>query len=371
MIVSPNTQRDYPLDFFLQPMKPAKPPKSVSGQTKLKTILQSNDYIAEEKIDGCHYFCVGGRFFGPRISDTDGLPVEKTNQLDHLSSILAPMGSNLILDGEVWYPGWKSQHVITITGSLPDVALRKQEESDTWLKYMVFDVLRNHKGYWMYKLPWKMRRKYLEELFEETELESSGLVFLSPIVTENKERFLQELLSQGKEGIVLKHIEKPYFLGKRPAWNWVKIKVEMEDDVVIMGFEPPERIYTGKYVENWKYWAKRTEDRHIHPPGVTETITRGPCPGPDWDPVTKHYAHNWIGSIIFGKYVGDQLVKLGTCSGMDEATREKFSRNKAEYIGRVMTVKMMEYTPDGAYRHCSFIKLHEDKNPRECVLKQS
>ena len=362
--------RDYPLDFFLAPMKPSKPPKTMSGTKRLDEMFNSGHVVAEEKVDGCRYFSIGGRIFSPRISDVDGIPVEKTEQVRHISEVLKLFGGKLILDGEICYPGKKSQDVIMITGSAPDVAYAKQKDIG-WLHYAVFDVLRDVNGQWLTERPWYERRAYLEELKETkllTDITSkyAHFVHLVPVVVDDKRAYLEELLGKGKEGVVLKNVKASYQIGKRPAWQWVKCKVENEDDVVIMGFEPPERIYTGKHPESWPYWAKG------------ETIIEGHCPGPEWVPVTKYYARGWVGSIIFGKYSSNgsnssnssdgNLVRLGTCAGMDEVTRAKFSRCPERYIGKVMKVKLMELTRDFAYRHCRFDGLHSDKNPSECVL---
>lgn len=371
--------RGYPLNFFLQPMKPAKAPKTTSGMKALEKAFESDIYVAEEKFDGCRYFAIGGRIFSPRISDVDKIPVEKTQQLPHISSTLMNFGEHLILDGEVYYPNWKAQDVISITGSLPDEAVAKQERSSVWLRYMVFDVLRDTKGNWLVNQPWHKRRKYLEQLFSTLDMKEFG-IDLAPIVTGDAKRaYFDDLLSVGREGIVLKYVDGNYIIGKRPAWNWIKCKVEMEDDVVIMGFESPGKIYTGKYAENWIYWGCKANRQYTPPEGYSfckvhyaldEIIVVGPQPGPEWYPVTKNYAKSWIGSIVFGKYnsKGD-LVRLGTCSGMDEPMREKFSLTPEAYIGKVMKVKLMEYTRDGAYRHCSFVALHSDKNPWECKLE--
>lgn len=363
--------RDYPLDFFLTPMKPAKPPKTVSGAKRLEEAFKSASYIAEEKMDGCRYFSIGGRMFSPRISDVDGIPVEKTQQVAHIAEVLSNFGDKLILDGEIYFPGGKAQDVITVTGSLPDVALAKQQESGNWLRYAIFDVLRDANGRWLVDLPWWKRRKYLEELYEKLQ---GTHVDLLPIIIENKHAYLDTLLEQGKEGIVLKHMEAPYAIGKRPAWQWIKCKVENEDDVVIMGFEPPERVYTGKYPENWTFWARKAGelgslDVHIIAVREDEIIINGRRPGPEWVPVTKFYAYGWIGSIVFGKYDSKgNLVRLGTCSGIDEAMRARFSEHPEHYIGKVMRVRLMELTRDHAYRHCRFDGIHADKNPQECKV---
>lgn len=369
--------RDYPLDFFLQPMKPAKPGKTKSAKQKLKKAMTSEQYIAEEKIDGCHYFSIGGRIFSTRVSVKDGIPVEKTEQAKHLAQILRQGGEKLILDGEIYLPGGKSQDVVSIMGSDPDVALAKQQEG-SFVQYKVFDILRDPDGRWVTDQPWSERRKLLQACIGYFNFDPA-FVQISPIVEENKERFLEEILSRGGEGIVLKHVNKPYICGKRPAWNWIKCKVETEDDVVIMGYEPPERIYTGKQIDSWKYWALATSEPFILNVdserllcnGDKEIMIRGNRPSSQWEPVTRYYAMKWIGAIVFGKYdKTGNLIRLGTCSGMTDAERKEFSENGDKYIGRVAKVKLMELTRDGAYRHCSFVSLHEDKAAHECVLEE-
>ncbi|HPT60986.1 MAG TPA: hypothetical protein PLN81_05245 [Bacillota bacterium] len=339
--------RSYPLDFFLEPMKPARPGNSASAKKKLLEALQSPDYIAEEKIDGCHYFSIGGRIFSPRVSVKDGIPVEKTLQVPHLASLLNELFGNLtILDGECHVNGGKAPDVVSIMGSEPGEAVRKQTNQGL-IRYMIFDILRDHTGKWLIDLPWYKRRRILEQYYKEAGLDEGSFVTLVNVCHENKQAYLDFLLSQGKEGVVLKHISRSYVLGKRPAWNWIKIKTETEDDVVIIGFEPPERVYTGKNIENWPYWDE------------------------DGTPVTRYWYNKWIGAIVFGKYnKAGELVRLGTCSGMSDAEREKFSKHPEQYIGRVIKVKLMEYTRDGAYRHCSFVALHPDKNAHECRLEE-
>jgi len=328
-------------------MKPARPGNSASAKKKLLEALQSPDYIAEEKIDGCHYFSIGGRIFSPRVSVKDGIPVEKTLQVPHLASLLNELFGNLtILDGECHVNGGKAPDVVSIMGSEPGEAVRKQTNQGL-IRYMIFDILRDHTGKWLIDLPWYKRRRILEQYYKEAGLDEGSFVTLVNVCHENKQAYLDFLLSQGKEGVVLKHISRSYVLGKRPAWNWIKIKTETEDDVVIIGFEPPERVYTGKNIENWPYWDE------------------------DGTPVTRYWYNKWIGAIVFGKYnKAGELVRLGTCSGMSDAEREKFSKHPEQYIGRVIKVKLMEYTRDGAYRHCSFVALHPDKNAHECRLEE-
>lgn len=340
-------EKPYPLRQVLAVMKPChldfKNPEHVR---KFNLFMEDgSDYIEELKIDGNHYLMIDMRFFSTRISVKTGLPVEKTSNVPHIVKELFKLNMpQLVLDGELNYPGLKSQDVTAITGSLPELAIEKQEEQG-FLRYTVFDILRVPGGRWLLNSPWYERRKLLEALFREY-LADSLYIHLNPTRRRNKKKYLDDILAQGGEGVVLKDIFRGYEKG-HPMWNWIKVKAETTDDVVIIGFDPPTRIYTGKDLENWLYWEN----------GV---------------PVTKYHYNNWIGAIIIGKY--DQqgnLVRVGTCSGFEEDLRRGFSENQNHYVNRVIKIKAMEKTPDGAYRHPSFAGFHSDKNPSECKLEEA
>lgn len=336
----------YPLKKVLEVMKPCNPDKDKpTHMRRLNEALDGDSYVGEEKFDGCRYLAINNRFFSTHIAVRDGestgWPVEKTAQLAPLVASLCYAGLNsLILDGEVVFPGGKAQDVVGIAGCLPQEAIDRQR--DTPLHYMVFDVLRSANGRSMLSASWEVRRLYLEGLAGRIE---SDLIHIVPVVEDNKRAFLDKMLAEGHEGIILKDREGMYLPGKRPMWNWVKCKAELDDDVVIMDFELPVKAYTGKDPENWPY---REEG----------------------EPVTKFWSKGWIGAVLFGKYREDgQLVRLGTCSGMDEATRADMSYNPEKYVQQVAKITAMEITRDGAYRHPRFIMLHPDKDAQACKLE--
>lgn len=340
----------YPFNRVLEVMKPCKIKTDNSNHLlRLEDALKdTSNYIAEEKIDGCHYLAINGRFFSTRISEYTGWPVEKTDVLSHISDLLKPY-NKLILDGEIYYPGMKSQDVISITGSHPDVALMKQREQG-FVRYIVFDCLRTVEGEWLVNRPWIERRTYLESVHKALKGNSQFIDLIRAVKT-NKQQFMNEVLQSGLEGIVLKDIYATYIPGKRPMWNWIKVKQEDEDDVVVMGFEPATRIYTGTSVDSWPWWE--------NDPVLGESV-----------PITRLWANGWIGAIIFGKYnpSTQAFERLGTCSGIEDASRQQFSNNPDAYIGKVIKIKYMEKTRDGAYRHPNFVSLHSDKNPQDCII---
>jgi len=324
-------------------MKPYSPKDTRRGNEKLNDALKDDSpYIAERKLDGCRYLTIDGRIVSPRISSTTGENVDKTENLPHLRHLLRGPLANTVLDGEICTGliGSKAQDVVSVMGCLPAEAVKRQEESGR-LHYVVFDIVRSPVGVWLYNKPWKFRRQMLESLADEIE---NDYVHLLSTVYDNKERFFKDELAKGEEGIILKHSNGKYVPGKRPAWNWIKLKSQVEDDVIILGFEPPSREYTGSDPETWPYWE-------------------------NGEPISKNYARDYIGSIRFGKYTQDgSLVELGTCSGMADEQRRMLSEDPDEYIGRVIKIQAMEITRDNAYRHPRFIMIHPDKNPEECIM---
>lgn len=362
------TMADYPLDKILLPMGA----KEVKDEKKMETLWDNPAYIAEEKFDGVRMLSIGGRFFSRRISDIDGIPVEKTAQVPHLASVLEKY-PNLILDGEVYYEGMTSNEVTSIMGSLPERAVALQEERGK-LKYVAFDILRDFDGNWLIDLPWTKRRAALIKTIEQIHLDSAhdrnangAYIELSTVQYDNKREFYNLIMERGGEGVILKNINGKYIPEKKPAWNWVKVKKHITDDVVIIGFKPPVREYEGKELDTWKYWEHVDEggSQLVYDPTLEEFAHY------DLTPVTKFYFNDWIGAVKFGKYDKDgNLVELGECSGLTDELRKDMSENPDKYIGQAIEIGAMERTKDGFYRHPQFIRMRPDKNPSECVLEE-
>ena len=325
----------------IQAMKPAKLDlEKKSHRDKLDLYLNSPEYVAEEKVDGCHYFCQAGSFLSIK-------GVDKTDNFPHLVEAFLKAGlGQAILDGEIYYPdGNKSFGATEITGCKGEEAVRRQEQEYGWIHYVIFDILRDPSGKSLALLPWYRRREILEEVGMEI-MKATEHAKVIPVVRSRKQKFLDRTLNAGKEGVVFKHVNGVYVMGKRPMDNWIKYKAEDTDDVIIMGFDDPERVYTGKDVENWPYWEGDV-------------------------PVTKHYHKGQIGSVVFGKYDGrGELVYLGSCTGLSDKQREEFTNDQDKYIGQVMEIKYMEKTRDGRYRHPNFVRIHPGKRPKECVIEE-
>lgn len=332
----------------VQVMKPASvDPQSTAHLRRLTDLLaDGSGYAAEEKIDGCHYLCFGHRFIS---SDQ----VEKTDNFPHLRDFFAslkPKMPNLILDGEINYPNKTSQFCTRVTGALPGTAIDFQQAMDGPgpIHYTMWDILRTPAGTWLINATYETRRALLEEFYDEFIRPTSmaEYIHLTDIRTRGKKEYYEDLIRAGKEGIVLKRLDGQYFMGRKPMWQWMKMKQQDTADLVILGYKNPTVLYTGKNVESWPYWKE-----------VQGSL----------QPVTKDYYNDWIGALELGVYINGRPVHVCKCAGLDEEQKATISRNKELLLGKVVKITYMEKTEMGYPRHPRFEAFHESKTAQECT----
>lgn len=323
-------------------MKPNKVKKGdEKAATKLDKLLDDPQYVMEDKIDGCHYKLIGNRFFS-----VDN--VEKTDNFPHLRDFFQKLGMlNIILDGEINYPGKTAQYCTHVTGASP-YAAKEFQDKNGYIHFTMFDILRTPKSNWTIRNTYEERRNMLEYFYETfvkgTEMES--YIHVTTARREGKREYLQSLLDAGLEGGVLKKLDSQYMMGKKPMWQWMKIKQEDETDLILIGFEPPKVHYTGKDVETWPYWEEVNGEKI---------------------PVTEYHYNRWIGSMVLGAYVNGVMTQICTASGFNKELRKDLSENPDVYLNRVVRIRFMELTTDGYPRHPNFINFHEGKLLEECT----
>jgi ATP-dependent DNA ligase len=367
-----------------------------------RSLYADQDWYAEEKLDGDRriaQFCDRGelpmidgafvRFTGRRISDVDGLLVEKTACLPHLNGnghyngavhvagVPAPKSLiGTVLDGEmiVDKAGARSRDVTSIIGSKPEGAIQKQVERG-WLVYVVFDCL-FYKGEDLRKMSLVRRRRYLQQVIDEWKNPFVRMVPNTALAGVAPEDFLLGIWGRGGEGVILKDLNSTY--GDEKAW--VKVKREFTEDVVIIGYDAPEE-QTAK-----KRQVVVTENGFEVKKRETVEVSQ-----------SRLAANGWIGALRFGQFVpvpadyvqdekkGDVMLPqalidgpkgkmvlryCGSCSGMDDTLRKEFSDNKEKYIGQVVEILANEREPSGKFRHPRMVRLRNDKNPSDCVWGQ-
>jgi len=308
----------------------------------MEDILASNNYAAEEKIDGCHYLCFGGFF----VSTEN---IDKTDNFPHLKDFLQKLGmTNLILDGEVNYPGKTSQFCTRVTGcNYANEAIAFQN-SYSPIHYTIWDILRTPKGTWLFKAPYKQRRAILEEFYNKFILPSNmrQYIHITDRRVKDKKQYFEELIAAGREGCVLKDLNSFYVMGKKPMWQWMKLKQKDTADLILTGYKEPKIEYTGIKIESWPYWKELN--------GLLQ-------------PVTKDYYFGWIGALELSAYINNQLAFVCYCAGLTEEQKAMIKNNPDAYLNRVCKISYMEKTEKGIPRHPRFETFHESKTPKECT----
>lgn len=300
----------------------------------LEERFSSDDWVAEEKFDGARYLMFitkdGNRFFSRQISVKDDLPVEKTNNIPHLSGLDLKSFDGTVLDGEIFPPTHNWGDTTKVMGSLPEEAIRKQKESIGWMEYHVFDIL-YFKGKNVMNESLQQRRASLSEIPFDKELK------LTVQIKNNKREFYDKIVAKGGEGVILKNINSTYRPGERDKDVWMKVKKSQTFDVVTVGFQEPKQYSVnveGETVEN------------------------------------SHWLKGWIAAITFGVYKDGVLTQVGNASGINDQMREEISKNKDKYIGKVIEITGQELLKTGGVRFPKFLRFRDDIDPKTCTLKK-
>jgi ATP-dependent DNA ligase len=194
-------------------------------------------------------------------------------------------------------------------------------------KIDVFDVL-GLEGNSLLKDDIKKRKAMLRGLIINKGIDASW-INLAPFDVVDKASVVQKMydkiVANGGEGLIVKDpMDKDYRFGKKSP-VWFKIKKEVSMDYIIMGYSETES-------DDFK--------------------SRG-----------------WIGGIECGLLENGVLTKKVTVGSMDFEHRDKFSKNKQKFLGKVVEVGGFEIFKSGSMRHPYLvrIRLKDDKKAEDCI----
>lgn len=339
-------------------------PNGENYKTKFKKALQKNEYILTKKMDGALYRYSSSDenaiLQSRTISQTTGVLVEKQDNVPEIMKALSILPKNTMLIGEICFidQSLSSKDVVSIMGCLPQKAIERQQK--TPVAYYIFDIM-CYSGMEIHNMPYSKRIALIQKISKQYSW-SENILFAQPI-EENIEETLAEWLAQGYEGGMLMHKDKPYVFGKRPAWNSIKIKQELGEDLdlIIMDFTKPIEDYTGKYPQGWKYWKNLK----------TGELAEGTFySSGGYKPVSENYFLNKIGGLVLGAYLNDKIIQVCKVSNLTDSLREKITNDPKSFLNMVVKVQAMSIDKENrSLRHPKFIDFHIDKNPQECLYE--
>jgi len=173
-----------------------------------------------------------------------------------------------------------------------------------WATLVVFDILVKN-GELVVDYPFEYRRKLLEEVFAKIQ---SPYAKLEVLVAENKLQYFYKVVADGGEGVVLKHRQGHYAMGKRSD-AWLKLKRFETTAATIVGALEGTGQFQGLV-------------------GSLEVVTENGC-------------RSWV-------------------SGMTFEERVYITKNFSSFLGKKIRVGYQQTTSAGALRHPRWLGLVEE-----------
>lgn len=204
---------------------------------------------------------------------------------------------------------------------------RLSNDDPSRLVYFVFDLL-HYDGVDLTKEPLRVRKDRLRTILAG---EGPPLKF-SDHQEGSGEKFFHEACRLGLEGIIAKRADRPYHPGRGP--EWVKVKCQKRQELVIVGFTPPK----GKRTGLGALLLAVHDDRGFRYAGKVGT--------------------GFTNASLETLVTRLSKIEVDTPPVVDPPRMRSVTWVKPELVCQV---RFTEWTRDGALRHPAFEGLREDK----------
>ena len=348
-------------------------PSTWDTEKKKRTVNErifSGEWYGALKRDGAFYKFTkdenGEMELTGRSKSVKGDYLNKIDWVPHLHEFFEALPNGTCFLGELYLPSKEEAKATTsIMNCLVDKAIKRQEKEK--LHYYVFDILA-WKGESLIDTPAIDRFGLLTDIFYNASDygpfygDYKNVEVADYYNGQNLWNKLQEYLAEGLEGVVITYQDAPYRPGKRPSKETLKIKKELQEtiDCIVIGANPPTKLYEGKEIESWQFWYNEQVEQKIK-----DYMYKDYAEGAPVIPVTKNWFYGWAGSLKLGMYKDGKPVQIGSLSGITDEIKE----NWKDYLGQVVEVAAMEVMDTGGIRHPKFVRFRPDKVPEECAYE--
>ncbi len=282
------------MDMLYKPML-AKP----SNVDFLRQIENDSNWVAVEKFDGYRqllYLSNQGNHLYSRYGN------------DHIKNcpqfqMIVPELDGTVLDCEGMSPTRRLEdNAACFKAHFENAVAWQNANGNAYL--IAFDVLA-YKGRDIIGEQYGSRRVVLESVFLQLERLKvlQEALFIERLVSRGIERYYNQILVRGGEGVILKDLRSPYSPGKRGS-AWLKVKRLEQYEYYISGFTAGAGKYEGM-----------------------------------------------VGAVIYAEKVLDALVDIGTASGMDNETRIDMTVRPNFYAGKKALFECQKLTDRNVMRH--------------------
>jgi len=289
--------------------------------------FDNDDWIFETKFDGYRALA---QIQNSKVSLISRNGISFNAKYPEIAKTLEAVSNDLILDGEIVVEDAKGKSHFQWLQHIDEKPDRGT------LKFYVFDIL-YFQGYDLTGLELLQRKKILKAVLPKLK----NIIYSDHIIGDGIKAFAKAEKSAG-EGIIAKKSNSKYQTNKRSK-DWLKIKTEKQQEMVIGGFTDPQGgrkgigallcgYYNGK---DLKYSGKVGS-------GYTESIL---------------------------KELRDKLDKLERkTSPFKETPKEKGVHWVKPSL--VAQIKFSEFTETGSMRHPVYLGLRADKKPEEVKIEE-
>lgn len=363
----------------IEPMKywsaPASTPDGIKKEM-VRNAIFSGEYLGALKVDGYYQRLIkdddGNCFMIARNRNTKGEVVDKYAWVPQIHKWMDSLPNGTCLLAEAYLPNQEgSKNVTCILGCLKDKAIDRQKT--TPLHFHIFDCMAFN-GANFKDTPYATRAQYVQKLSEK--YQNDFVHYAKFYEGEALWEHLQAYLAQGREGMVIMQKDAVVYTKRTPARVSIKVKQELREsiDCVIIGANPPTRLYNGKYLETWPYWENERTGEKINSPlapnGFSECYIKAHYDGEPLAPISKMYYLGGAGSLKCGLVKDGQIEYFCDVSGIEE----EILINWKDYVHKVCEISGMMLSKDIAgnisVRHPRFMGFRDDKTAADCRWEQ-